>query len=241
MSCAPSDRILQTLRVHVPGAPDTLLELELFNVMDTFFRRTSAWRFESIIDLQQGVNEYGFGTPGNTTVVRLMGITQNSMPVPPASAVTGQIQSNIGTLVPSQIFPDGDVLVPYEISDMNASHVFSYAIYRPNYIQIVGTVDSDAVQYPLDTITALTLTTGCLECADCGDWSVEDWMWDAFFGDWLAGTLGALYGMPSKPWSNPQLAMVFEKRFRNKMAYRKQEAVRGFSWNVPAWSFPRWV
>src|SRR4029077_8541070 len=196
----------------------------------------------SSIDLQEGVNEYGFGTPGNTVVVRLLGITQNSMPVP-ASSQVGQIQSSIGTLVPSQIFPDGDVLVPYEISDMNASHVFSYAIYKPNYIQIVGSVDSDAVQYPLDTVTALTLTTGCLECADCGDWAVEEWMWDAFFTDWLNGSLSRLYGLPAKPWSSPQLALVYGKSFRNRMAYRKQEAVRGFAWNVPAWNFPRggWI
>lgn len=242
MSCAPTDRLLQTLRVRVPGVTDGLLEVELFNILDEFFRRTSAWRFESNIDLQQGVNEYGFGTPGNTVVVRLLGVSQNGIPVPPSSAVTGQIQSNIGTLVPSQIFPDGDVVVPYEVSDINDSHVFSYAIYRPNYIQIVGTVDDDAIQYPLDTVTALSLTTGCLEC-DCGEWNVDEWMWDAFFHAWLHGTLGTLYGMPAKPWSNPQLALMHFKKFRNRMAYHKQEATKGFNYAVPSWSFPRggWV
>ena len=53
------------------------------------------------------------------------------------------------------------------------------------------------------------------------------------------GRLGRLYGMPAKPWSSPPHAIYHGKRFRNHMAYRKQEAVRGFNWGQPAWRFPR--
>jgi hypothetical protein len=236
MTCDPSDRILQTLRVHTPGAPDAVLSLELFNSMDKFFRRTNAWRFSSENTLIEGINEYGLGTPANSTVVRLLSVSHNDSPVAPVQA-TGQVQSNIGILT-GELLPDGDVQVPFESSDINSSNVFSYAIYRPNYIQIVGAVDADKAQFPLVTVSALTLAVGCLEC-DCGDWAVDDWMWDAYFDDWVNGSLGRLYGMPAKPWFNAQLALVYEKRFRNNMAFRKQESVRGFNYGVPSWRFPR--
>ena len=58
--CEPSDRLMQTLRVYVPGVTDEMIELELFNMMDEFFRRTSAWRFESDIEMVEDITEYGF-------------------------------------------------------------------------------------------------------------------------------------------------------------------------------------
>ena len=64
MTCAPTDRLLQTLKVHVPGVTDDMLNLELFNVMDEFFRRTSAWQYRSDITLVEDITEYGFTTAG---------------------------------------------------------------------------------------------------------------------------------------------------------------------------------
>ena len=40
MTCAPTDRIMQTLRTRVAGAADPMIELELFNTIDEFLRRT---------------------------------------------------------------------------------------------------------------------------------------------------------------------------------------------------------
>ena len=87
---------------------------------------------------------------------------------------------------------------------------------------------------------ALSLSTGCLEC-ESGDWALDEWMWDMFFQDFLDGTMGRLYAMPAKPWASPNQAVYHGKRFRNHMAYRKQEAIRGYSHSVPAWRFPRWT
>jgi hypothetical protein len=238
-ACAPTDRLLQTLKVHVPGVTDPLLELELFNVMDEFFRRTSAWKYLSQITLVENTFEYGLSTPGDTTIVRLMGVTHNNFPVPSAISTSGVVQNSIGTLEPSELFPDGDVSVAPARTDLEGG-IFSYAIYRPNYISLTSLPDAEARQYPLEAMFALTMARGCLEC-DCGDWSVPEWMWDMFFQDWLDGTLGRLYGMPAKPWANPTVAVYHGRRFRNAMAYRKQESLRGFTYNQPAWRFPRWA
>jgi hypothetical protein len=237
-ACAPNDRLMQTLRVHVPGATDPLIELELFNVMDEFFRRTSAWNYTTDIELVEGQAEYGFGTPADTNVVRLMGVMHQGNQVPSAmSLAQGVVQTSVGTLDPSEVFPDGDIALAPSRTDL-VGNVFSYAIYRPGYIQLTSMPDEEARKFPLKAILALTLARSCLE-TDCGDWAVEDWMWDMYFQDWLDGSMARLYGMPAKPWSSALHAQYHGKRFRNAMAYRKQEAIRGLIWNQSAWRFPR--
>jgi hypothetical protein len=238
MTCAPTDRLLQTLRVHVPGVTDAMLELELFNVVDEFFRRTSAWHYENDIDLVPGVYEYDLMLPVNSVMVRTLRVTHNDIRVPSSEEVTGITQSSLGRITPETVFPDGDATFGYDTSDIDQSNIFTYAIYRPDYLQTTGTITPDMTQYPLKLALALSISQSCLEC-ECGDWAFPEWMWDMFFQDWYNGALGSLYGMPAKPWSNPTLATVHTKRFRDKMAYRKQEAPKGFTWGVPGWRFPR--
>jgi hypothetical protein len=214
-----------------------MLTLELFNVIDEFFRRTSAWRYYEDIALEEGSLEYGFSVPAQSVVVRLLAVTHSEVPVPSAVQV-GAVQSSVGRLDSELVFPDGDSEFHPTVSDIDVSNVFSYAIYRPGYISITTAPDAEARKYPLRVCLALSVAPSCIEC-DCDDWDIEEWCWDTFFQAWLDGTLGRLYGMPSKPWSNPTIAVYHGRRFRNAMAYRKQEAIRGFSYNLPAWRFPR--
>jgi hypothetical protein len=234
-ACAPVDRIMQTLRVSVPGATDDLLNLQLFNVMDEFFRRTSAWVHKSDITLVEDVQEYGFIVPADTQVVRMMGVTHQNVPVPSATS-TGVVQNSVGTIEPELVFPDGDISVEPTRSDIEGG-IFSYAIYRPNYISITSLPDAEARKWPLEIVLALTLARQCIE-SDCGEWSVEEWMWDMYFDDWLDGTLGRMYGMPAKPWASTTHAQYHHRRFRNAMAYRKQESIRGFTYGQPTWRYP---
>jgi hypothetical protein len=45
MACAQSfDRILSEARIRLPGAIDDVMKLELFGVLDEFFRRTMLWQ-----------------------------------------------------------------------------------------------------------------------------------------------------------------------------------------------------
>jgi hypothetical protein len=243
MTCAPSDRLMQTLKVHVPGVTDPVLQLEIFNSMDEFFRRTNAWQHLNDIQLQEGQNlEYDFLLPADATVVRVLGVTHQGTPVPPTATGNMIVTGSIGVLEPQMTFPDGDAsFLPHE-SDL-ANEVFSYTIYKPGYIQVIGSADETARSYPLQVALALSVTQGCLEC-ECGDWQVPEWMWEMYFQDWLDGTLARCYGMPAKPWSNAALAAFHGKRWRNRMAFRKQETNRGFVYNTPGWRFSRasgWV
>jgi hypothetical protein len=238
-SCAPADRLLQTIRVSAPGATDDLITLQLFNVADEFFRRTSAWRHESSVVLHESArDDYSFSVPAGASFVRMMGVTHNGIPVP-TTASTQAVQSGAGIVDPTLMFPDGDALYAPDLSDLEGS-VFSWSLYRPDYITITG-VTAAQVEHPMEMLMALSVARSCLEQDDCGEWNVPEWMWDMFFQDWLDGTLGRLYGMPAKPWSNLPIGSYHGKRFRNAMAYRKQEANRGFVYNAPAaWRFPRW-
>lgn len=234
--CGPIDRLLQTLKVDVPGATDGVISLHLFNTMDEFFRRTSAWRFEQDIGLAVDMQDYPLALPLDTAIVRLMNITHNSMPVANAQSQAAVTES-IGRLKPEQTFPDGDASFAPVEHDIGIDKRFTYAIYRPDYVTVTG-VDLNTIQYPLKLVAALSLSRGCLE-KDCGDWQLEEYMYDMYFQDWLEGAKSRLYGMPAKPWSNKELMVYHGKRFRVALGSRKQEAQRGFVYNVPVWRYPR--
>lgn len=234
--CTPVDRLMQTLRVHVPGATDDLLQLEAFNTIDEFFRRTSAWRYETEIQLDTTTSEYDLSLPADSEMVRMLGVTLNGAPVPPAGA-QGTIQLSTGVLSPELSFADGDAQFDPTASDLTGVS-FTYAVYSPTSITVTSTPSEDQAQYPLKAVMALTIAKACIAC-DCGEWALPDWMYDMFFQEWLDGCLGRLYQMPAKPWSEATKAVYHHKRFRNGMAFRKQEAAKGFVMGSPGWHFPR--
>lgn len=236
MSCEPTDRIMQTLRVHIPGAPDPTLELELFNVMDEFLRRTNAWKQETNIDISSGETEYDLGVPSDAAVVRVMSAQYNGTAVPVTTS--GLVQTSVGTLVPEQTFPDGDALFkPFEIDINPPTQIFSYAIYRPNYVTITSPPSVEPI-YPFNMVVALTVARRCLECG-CGDWDLPEWIFDTFFQEFVDGTMARCYAMPAKPWRDLQMAQYHGKKFRSRMAERKQEVARGFEYGVQNWHYPR--
>lgn len=54
----------------------------------------------------------------------------------------------------------------------------------------------------------------------------------------LYGSLSRLYGMPNKPWSNPELGLYFERQFRRRIAQARDEANRGHTNADAPWRFP---
>src|SRR5262245_19917533 len=110
-SCSPADRLLQTLKVWAPGAADAIIELTLFNVIDEFLRRTSAWRWPVDIELLDNEVNYPLPLPEDAVLVRMMAVTHNGVPVgstPSASGGDSATVVSVGRLTPDQVFPDGD-------------------------------------------------------------------------------------------------------------------------------------
>lgn len=236
MSMGPADRILQSAKSRVPGVTDPTATLELFNAIDEFLRYTMAWREESPIVLHAGL-EYDLPVPAGASLVRIIKVTHNGIPVAAAGS-SGITQSSIGVLNPDLTFVDGDVeFAPFEADIVGG--LFTYAVYRPDFITITSPPTADQMQHPLVVVVALSVSDQCLEI-DANDWQLPDWMWDMFFTNWFDGLCSKLFSMPAKPWSNEKLAVYHGKRWRNAMAFRKQEANRGFVYGSPGWRFRKW-
>lgn len=232
----PADRLLQSIKVRAPGATDQVVTLELFNAIDEFLRRTMAWREVFPITLTENL-QYDLGVPAGSTIVRVISVLHNGIPIAAVSA-GGTSQSSLGTLLPELTFPDGDASFLPVQTDM-VGGIFSYAIYQPEFITVTTPPSESQQQFPLVVTLALSISSDSLEL-DAGDWQLPDWMYEMFFQDWLDGALLKLCSMQAKPWGNKDMVIYHGKRWRSAMATRKQEANRGFVYGQPGWRFRRW-
>ena len=85
---------------------------------------------------------------------------------------------------------------------------------------------------------ALSLAKRCME-KDCGDWSLEDWMYERYANDWIEGVQYKMMSMIAKPWSNPAAASFHGKMFALAMSRAKVEGEKGLVFNTQNWRFPR--
>jgi len=68
--------------VHVYGAPDPLIELELRRAATEFFKRTRAWmEWIGPVACTEGIREYDIDKPSGTDVITLEKVTLNNIPV----------------------------------------------------------------------------------------------------------------------------------------------------------------
>lgn len=237
-ACVPFDRLLQTIKITMPGVTDQMLNVIIFNVVDEFLRRTSAWRYFNEIALAEDRVDYDLNIPADSAVVRIIGVSHNGIPLPQAGTVGGGTSaSSVGFISADQTFSDGDAEFAPVLTGVEGG-VMAWAVYRPDFITVTSPPDESQRQYPMAVVAALTISRSCLE-EDCGDWALPEWLYDTYFQDWLDGTLSRLAMMPAKPWTSKELAVYHGKRFRNFMAMRKQEAQRGFAYGKQTWNFPR--
>lgn len=57
----------------------------------------------------------------------------------------------------------------------------------------------------------------------------------------LSGTLSRLLGQQDKPYTNPQLALYYGKKYRNEIAVARDMAARQFNTSERGWEYPRWA
>lgn len=241
MSCQPMDRILQTLKTRIPGATDALLQVELFNVLDRFFRRTNVWRWLSETTLERDITRYDLFPPSDSELVRVMWAMYGDNPVPQTyGPYTGSVShglidqdsSSTGALT-------GNLYDADRIAQPKPTGAFKYAVYFPTYVQVTFPPDDNPKdKYPLAIQMALTLKHSCLEC-DAGDWSLEDWMYDRYANDWIDGVQASMFSMIAKPWSNPVMAKFHGQMFTKAMSQAKVEGEKGIVFNTQNWRFPR--
>lgn len=234
--CSPIEPLLTSIRVRCPGVTDDTIKVELWSVINEFLRRTNAWKWDQAIDISSGDGEFALAVPGDARIVRVIGAEYNGVPVPMSNS--GTTQSSTGTLQPELTFPDGDAAFAPRLIDVDpVSQIFSWAIYRPDYVTVANP-PTDGQKYPFNLLASLSIAPKCMAC-ECTDWELPDWMYDSYFEAWLDGVLGRLHSMPAKPWRDVVMAQYHGKRFRSAMGFHKQEAARGFQYANQTWRFPR--
>lgn len=82
MASVDIERLMQNLRVRLPGAIDDAIKFELFNTLNDFFQGSNIWREDIPVPITPGVKTYPLIASGPAAIVRLMGvIDNNSLPV----------------------------------------------------------------------------------------------------------------------------------------------------------------
>lgn len=89
MASLDLNRIMDNLRVRLPGAVDDVIRLELFNVLNEFCRGSNIWRETIDVPISAGVTVYDLTPSGNSKIVRLINVLDgNDFPVTAAIDIT---------------------------------------------------------------------------------------------------------------------------------------------------------
>lgn len=91
-----TDRLMNNARVHLPGATDTALQLEWFNVLNEFFQDSNIWQEEIDFDVTSeddpDTTTYYVEQESVASIVRLLGIVNSDdLPVNGTMFVPGEI------------------------------------------------------------------------------------------------------------------------------------------------------
>lgn len=90
---AELNRLMDNLRIRLPGAIDGTIQNELFAALDEFFGRSNAWTEDIEFDVTAGVTDYTITPTGVAAVNRLMGVVdQNELPVAVTMQIPGEIK-----------------------------------------------------------------------------------------------------------------------------------------------------
>lgn len=90
---ADLNRLMDNLRIRLPGAVDGVIQTELFAVLDDFFARSNAWTEDIEFDVTAGETDYTITPTGVALINRLMGVVdQNELPVAVTMATPGEIK-----------------------------------------------------------------------------------------------------------------------------------------------------
>lgn len=82
MASSDINRIMDNLRIRLPGAIDSAIQTELFNTLNEFFQGSNAWQEEIELSITPGTTRYDLAPSTNARVIRLVSIRDsNEFPV----------------------------------------------------------------------------------------------------------------------------------------------------------------
>lgn len=231
-----ADRIINTLRIELPGATDAAIYLALFNTIDEFLRGSNAWRVEAQVNLVFGVLQYPIFPPGGTSLIRVIGAQHRGMPVAQVAATPSTAVLQLGQFSPDELNVTGSEFLPDE--QVGVGSAFEYSIFYPDFLTLTVAPSEDATLDPFKILMSISMAADNLE-DEPGDWPIEGWMWERFHEAWVDGVTGRMMGQKAKPYSDMALAAYHLKRFRAAMGQAMHEANEGFISKPRSWRFPK--
>jgi hypothetical protein len=93
-------RLMNNARVHLPGAIDANLQLELFNVLNDFLQNSNVWQTTIPVPVVVGTSTYTLAPVTSASISRLVAFKNSAtLDVPATMAVPGTLVLNT---IPSQ-------------------------------------------------------------------------------------------------------------------------------------------
>lgn len=92
MTSPAINRFMNNARVHLPGALDSAIQQEFFNVLDDFCQKSKIWQEEIEVNIETGETEYEIVASEPGTIVSLISFNNsNGIPVACSMATPGTI------------------------------------------------------------------------------------------------------------------------------------------------------
>lgn len=86
------DRLMDNARIHLPGALDSTLKLEMYNVLNDFFQNSNIWQEEIEFEVTTSALEYSIEATSVSSIVRLVSLVDtNNSPVGATMAEPGEL------------------------------------------------------------------------------------------------------------------------------------------------------
>jgi hypothetical protein len=193
-------RLMNNIRMHIPGATDDVIQYELFNALDELFKGSNCWIED--IDVQiPGMDPagtvYDLTPSGPSTPIRLMWVFTKP---------TDTSISRGSAVCASMAIPGELVLDTQPSSDVTYTATVALSVEDP-------TTRSGYVTFP-------------------------EWVLAKYRDVVLDGVCGRMFLIPSKPWTNNQLAVMHSRKFKNGVARVRGETNRANGYRQQAWKFP---
>lgn len=249
MASASIMRILDTARVHAPGALDGVLRLELFNVAKQFFDDTSYWREYLTVFIDPNSYDYDLVTLSKGVIRQLMRLgiptpNQNSSNVVTPNPAGGMTPGGFtpgftpGFMIGQQYAPQAGAYEPVPFSR-------SVLCMRERSGVLVASGTSDAILrvYDLPNVAETWVAEVSLTVSDPTDGDgipfMPDWFVQKYQETFLDGLLSRVMVHPAKPYTNEKGAAFHGRKFLSGLGTARMEARHGSVYGAQRWAYPQ--
>lgn len=204
----------QLVAQHVAGAPDTLISSILQQVLRDFYTKSTGWR--------QVVS--GYPVNANSPLVNLNPVDQNSIIQFVLSAYLFPFQ---GSNHPQELFP-----LPRMPIGGSPQEPSRYFMQQPDQMLLYPTPDQNYGSI-LNVYASLIPTTTAAV--------LPNYTYTQHSDGLFYGCLSRLYAMKKRPWSDKEMAMDYEKKYRREILIARDIANRGYGPGDTPMRFPRFA